>query len=123
MKTAVIILGHGSRHGGAGDPMAALADAVRPAGGRFLVAHAFLQYAPPTLAEAAASCVAQGAERIVVVPYFVLPGAHVARDIPEEVEALKKSYPGVRFAVTAHVGAHPLMAKIVEELVNAASAE
>lgn len=123
MKTAVIILGHGSRRQGAGDPLAGIADAVRATGKYVAVEHGFLQYAPPTLADAAGRCAGQGAERIVIVPFFVQPGNHVTTDIPEQVDALRKRYPGVDFAVTGHVGGHPMMAKIVEELVHDANAE
>ena len=118
MRTAVIILGHGSRQQGAGEPLGALARAVRDEGGYDLVEYAFLQYATPTIPEAVARCVEGGAGSIIFVPFFVQPGAHVLRDIPEQVERLSRRYPGIRFAVTGHVGGHPLMAKIVEDLVK-----
>jgi sirohydrochlorin ferrochelatase len=77
----------------------------------------------PSLPDSAARCVAQGAGRIVIVPFFVLPGNHVVRDIPEQVKALRMRYPSVDFAVTGHVGGHPLMMTIVEDLVNHSNAE
>lgn len=118
MKTAVIVLGHGSRQAGADAPLAKLAAGLRSSGGYAMVEQAFLQYVTPTLAETVAKCIAGGAERIVIVPFFLQPGAHVTRDIPEEVSAQGRKYPAVRFSVTGHVGGHPLMAKIVEDLVS-----
>ncbi len=120
VKTAVIILGHGSKRQGAGDPLAGLATAVRNGHGVEIVEHAFLQYVPPSLPEMVAQCVDRGAERVVIVPFFVLPGAHVIKDIPEIVEQLRRQYPGTVFAVTDHVGGHPLMAQIVADLVGKA---
>jgi len=117
MKTAVIILGHGSRRNGAGDPLQALAEAVRQRGGYVAVEHAFIQYATPTFAEAVDSSLRQGAERIVVVPFFVQPGNHVSRDIPRMVHEAQREHPSVAFQVADHVGAHPMMAQIVEDLV------
>ncbi len=118
MKTAVIILGHGSRRQGASDPLADLAFALKNDRRIDIVEHAFLQYVPPSLPEIVAHCVRQGAERVVIVPFFVQPGAHVTRDIPELVEQLRRQYPRVIFAVTGHVGGHPLMMKIVTDLVG-----
>jgi sirohydrochlorin ferrochelatase len=42
----------------------------------------------------------------------------VTRDIPALVDEARNAYPGIEIIVTDYVGAHPLMAKIVEELVN-----
>ena len=81
MKTAVIILGHGSRREGAGGPLQGLAAAVRQRGGHAAVEHAFLQYATPMFPEAVDRIVAAGAERVVIVPFFVQPGHHVTGDI------------------------------------------
>ena len=123
MKTAVIVLGHGSRQEGADSPLRDLAAGLRSAGGYAFVEQAFLQYVPPSLPDTVARCVAQGVERVVIVPYFLQPGAHVTRDIPAEVSKLGSQYPAVRFAVTGHVGGHPLMATIVQDLVKQDSAE
>jgi sirohydrochlorin ferrochelatase len=120
MVTAVIILGHGSRREGAGDPLRGLAAAVGQGSGYAAVEHAFIQYATPTLPEAVDRSVLRGAERIVIVPFFVQPGNHVSKDIPDLVGRLQKRYPQVRFAVTDHVGSHPLMSAIVKDLVEKA---
>jgi len=118
MRTAVIILGHGSRRQGAGDPLASIAASLQATGNYLAAEHAFLQYARPSLADAVGSCARQGADRIVIVPFFVQPGNHVITDIPELVDALRTKYPGVAFSVTGHVGGHPMMVNIVEELVK-----
>ncbi len=123
MRTAVIVLGHGSRQEDAAGPLAALATDLRSRARYSAVEHAFLQYAPPSLTDAVVRCVEQGAARIVIVPFFVLPGNHVVRDIPEQVRALAARFPSVVFSVTGHVGGHPKMATIVEELVSGSSSE
>jgi sirohydrochlorin ferrochelatase len=87
-----------------------------------VVEQAFLQYVPPSLEETVSRCVEQGAGRIIIVPFFVQPGAHVTRDIPKAVVGFEQRYPQVRFIVTGHVGGHPMMAQIVEDLVQDASA-
>ena len=118
MRTAVIILGHGSRRDGADAPLTELAARLRSSGRHTVVEQAFLQYVPPTLADRVEKCVAAGAERIVIVPFFVQPGAHVTKDIPSKVADLRGRYPSVLFSITGHVGGHPMMAEIVEDLVE-----
>jgi sirohydrochlorin ferrochelatase len=117
MKTAVIILGHGSRSSGSDTAVQAVAAAMKKRGND-IVEHAFLQYVPPTPQEALVRCARQGAGRIVIVPFFLQAGAHVTRDIPALVDEARKACPGIEIIVTDYVGAHPLMVKIVEELVN-----
>ena len=117
MRTAVIILGHGSRSTGSEAAVKAVAAEMRHAG-HAIVEHAFLQYVPPTPQDALGRCIEQKADRIVIVPFFLQAGAHVTKDIPELVERARKAHPGVEIVVTEYVGAHPLMAKVVEELVK-----
>lgn len=122
MKTAIIILGHGSRSAGSDTAVQAVVSAMKK-GGNDIVEHAFLQYVPPTPQDALERCVRQNAGRIVIVPFFLQAGAHVTRDIPELIEKARKRYPGVDITVTGYVGAHQLMAKIVEDLVGNSNTE
>jgi sirohydrochlorin ferrochelatase len=117
VRTAVIILGHGSRSTGSDTAVQAIVAAMRKSGSD-IVEHAFLQYVPPTPQEALERCAQQNADRIVIVPFFLQAGAHVMRDIPALVDEALNAYPGIEIIVTDYVGAHPLMAKIVEELVK-----
>lgn len=118
MKTAVIILGHGSRNAGADDAIRRVADGVKRSGTYTVVEHAFLQYVPPSPQDALESCIRQKAQSIVIVPFFLQAGAHVTRDIPELIEKTRMRHPGVKISVTDYVGAHPLMVKIVEDLAG-----
>jgi len=117
VRTAVIILGHGSRSTGSETAVKAVVAEMLKAG-HAIVEHAFLQYVPPTPQEALEHCISQKADRIVIVPFFLQAGAHVTKDIPELVARARKSHPGVEIIVTDYVGAHPLMAKVVEELAG-----
>ena len=118
MKTAVIIMGHGSRSGDADAMVRRVAAEVRQFGGYEIVEHAFLQYVQPGPHEALEKCIRQRAEKIVIVPFFMQPGAHVTKDIPAFVEKAKKQHPDLAITVTDFVGSHPLMTKIVLDLVE-----
>jgi sirohydrochlorin ferrochelatase len=118
VKTAVIILGHGSKSKGADDVVQRIAAEVKKLGSYEIVEYAFLQYVQPTPHEALERCIRQKAERIVIVPFFMHSGTHVTRDVPELVEKAKKQHPGIDVIVTDYAGEHPLMAKIVVDLVD-----
>ena len=118
MKKAVIILGHGSRHADADSTVLRVAADVRNSGSFDIVAHAFLKHTKPGPEEALEYCVRQGAGTIVIVPFFLQPGAHVVKDVPALVQKAQCRFPDVQVRVTEPAGSHPLMAKIVAELAE-----
>jgi sirohydrochlorin ferrochelatase len=118
VKTAVIILGHGSKSSGSGDSLRQVAAEVKKLGVYEVVEYAYLQYADPTPKSAFESCMRENVERIVIVPFFMQPGAHVARDVPALAEKVKRQYPTVDIVVTDYAGSHPLMTKIIVDLVG-----
>ena len=91
---------------------------VKKRGGYKIVEQAFLQNTPPGLMETIEACVRKDAGRIVIVPFFMQPGAHVTRDIPSLIEQARKDHPGVEVLMTDFVGSHPLMAEIVMDLIG-----
>lgn len=118
MKTAVIILGHGSRTGDADSSIRRVAANVKTSGGFEIVAHAFLQYMRPQPEEVIEHCIRAGATKIVIVPFFLQAGAHVTKDVPALAAMTRTRYPDVEVVVTDMVGSHPLMATIVTERVR-----
>jgi sirohydrochlorin ferrochelatase len=118
MKTAVIILGHGSRGYGNDAQVKRIAAAIRESMNCDIVEYAYLQYVQPTPEEAVERCVQQGAKKIVIVPYFMQAGVHVTRDIPALLEKAKQKHPTLDIRVTDYVGAHPLMEQIVADLIR-----
>jgi len=118
MKTAVIILGHGSRGNGNDAAIKRVVEAIKMCRSLEIVEYAFLQYVQPTPDEALHRCIRQGAKKIVIVPFFMQSGVHVTKDIPVFLEKARKQHPTFDIRVTDYVGAHPLMAQIVLELVG-----
>lgn len=118
MKTAVIVLSHGSKTEGAGDSGRRMIAEVKKRGGYEIVEQAFLQHSSPGLMDAIEACARRNAGRIVIVPFFIQPGAHVARDIPEMIGKARKEHPDIDIVVTDFTGSHPLMAEIVMDLVG-----
>jgi len=118
VKIAVIILGHGSRCKGADTAVKRIATEIEKIGGYTTVQYAFLQYMQPTADEALERCIRQKVGKIVIVPFFLQPGTHVRKGIPDFVIQARKHYPNIDIVVTKSIGSHLLLAKIVFDLVN-----
>ena len=118
---AVILLDHGSREPEANAQLEALAALVAARLGGARVATAHLTLAPPTLAEAAAACVGDGAREIVVLPCFLAPGRHVREDLPRLAAALRAAHPGVEVTLAEPLGAHPAVADALAERASSTS--
>ncbi len=120
MKTAIVILGHGSRSEGADDSIRQAAARISNSGGYDVVAHAFLQHASPGLREVLENCIRLQVEKVVIVPFFMQSGAHVSADVPALVRTVKKKHPHLEIVVTDYVGGHPFMVDIIADLIKKA---
>lgn len=104
MTAGIVLFAHGSRDAGWAAPFERLAARVRSERPEALVAVAYLELTPPTLEDAVAALVAQGAREITVAPVFLAPGGHVRHDLPVIVEALRARHPAARFRVLPTIG-------------------
>jgi precorrin-8X/cobalt-precorrin-8 methylmutase len=121
-RSAVVIAGHGSRDPDALREFEALVELVRARAGERMVRHGYLEFAAPTIAEAAAACVAEGATEISVVPGVLLGARHAKNDMPAELLALAQQYPQVDFHFGAPMDLHPLLLQLAQQRVVEAEA-
>jgi sirohydrochlorin ferrochelatase len=112
-KTALLLIAHGSRQDEANADLIDLVAEMRKKGEYPVVEGAYLELSTPTIEEACARCVAQGAERVVLLPYFLSAGVHVRLDLTAFRRKLADSYPGVEFSLAEPLGPHPLILEIV----------
>jgi sirohydrochlorin ferrochelatase len=117
MKTAILLMAHGSRISEANDAAREIAGMVKSMTGYDIVEVSFREQHQPNIQKGIDACVAQGAERILLVPYFLFIGAHVLEDLPEELSEAQKRYPDVQFAMGKPLGAHRKLAEIVVERI------
>jgi sirohydrochlorin cobaltochelatase len=110
---AILLFSHGSVLCGAERNLLELAARMRTQGDAAIVEAGFLNYTAPLFAEAVSRCVAQGATRIVIAPYFLIAGKFVTEELPARIEAVRAEHPGVTFAVADVIGFHPLLADAV----------
>ena len=118
MKTAILLMGHGSRIAEANDALHAIADMVRSTGRFEIVEVAFREMHAPDIQAGIDRCVTQGAGRILLYPYFLFAGAHVLEDLPAEMTAATERYPGLEMTLGRPLGVHPKLAEIVCERID-----
>ena len=102
--TGLVLFGHGARDPRWAEPFERLRDKVAAShpGGR--VALAYLEMMAPDLDGAAEALVAAGATGLVVVPVFFGQGAHLRRDLPQRIDALRARLPATPVTVADAVG-------------------
>lgn len=103
---AVIVLAHGSRADTANEAHVELCATLVERTGR-AVRPAFLELASPSFAEAVARLADEGATVVEVLPYFLHPGRHDARDVPALIDAARTAHPDVDFVALPLFGADP----------------
>jgi sirohydrochlorin ferrochelatase len=118
MKTAILLMAHGSRIPEANDAVHAIAAMVKEMTGYGIVEVSFREQHLPNIQQGIDVCVAKGAERVLLLPYFLFVGAHVREDLPAEMAEAKKRYPRVAFAMGKHLGVHRKLAEIVVERIG-----
>jgi sirohydrochlorin ferrochelatase len=120
MKTAILMMAHGSRIAEANDAAREVAVMVQEMTGFEIVEVSFRELHEPNIQQGIDACVARGAERILLMPYFLFMGAHVQHDLPEEIEEAKKRHPALIMEMGSHLGAHRKLAEIETERINEA---
>ncbi len=118
MKTAVLLMAHGSRIPEANDAVRDIAAMVKDMTGFAIVEVSFREQHLPNIQQGIDACVARGAERIILMPYFLYMGAHVREDLPEEMAEAKQRYPQVDFVMGNHLGVHRKLAEVVVERIS-----
>lgn len=116
--TGLVIVDHGSRRAESNRMLEEFVERYRQATGHPIVQAAHMELAEPTIRQAFDRCVELGARRVVVCPYFLLPGRHWHQDIPQLTREAATRHPDVPYLVTAPIGLHPLMLQVVESRIE-----
>ena len=114
----VIVVDHGSRRAESNAMLMEIAEWFQQQSDYEIVEPAHMELAEPSIATAFDRCVRRGAGRIVVFPYFLLPGRHWQQDIPELTAKAAERHHGIPFLVTAPFGRHPLMLEIMHARIE-----
>jgi sirohydrochlorin ferrochelatase len=114
---ALLVVAHGSRRTASNDEVRQLTDELRlmAAEEYARVECAFLELAEPSIPGGIDSCVAIGATEVVILPYFLSAGRHVAKDIPDLVASSQLRHPTVCLRIAPYLGqATTLVSSLLE---------
>jgi sirohydrochlorin ferrochelatase len=120
VKTAIVIVDHGSRRAESNQMLEEIARlfAKRFAEKYEIVEPAHMELAEPSIATAYATCVKRGAERIVVCPFFLGPGKHWTEDIPRLTAQAAAKFPQTKYHVTQTLGIDDLILDLLDKRVS-----
>jgi sirohydrochlorin cobaltochelatase len=117
MKTALILFAHGARDPEWANPMRRVQAAVRERTNGVPVELAFLEFMTPNLTESVTQLIADGADKLVILPMFIARGGHLKKELPEMLEVLRCTYPNVEFSLGGAIGEHDT---VVQAMASAA---
>ena len=117
MTIGVIIVDHGSTRDESNRMLEELASLF---GERFkqrygIVEPAHMELAEPSIATAYARCVARGAKRVVVCPFFLGPGKHWTQDIPRLTAEAAARFPDTAYHVAPTLGIDDLILDLLDK--------
>jgi sirohydrochlorin ferrochelatase len=117
LKDAVILLGHGSRVPEAGKSMEKVAAGLKRKYGYAIVEVCYLSRLGPHFPEIFEKCVKQGADCVVVIPYFLHEGLHIVLDIPSMIQKTAARFPNVRVLLGKNLGFDDVLVDLVEKRI------
>lgn len=106
MKTALLLIAHGSPREDSNQDILSILEIVRLRNAFDEVAVAYLDCNTPDIAEAVEKLAADRVTRITAVPYFLHEGRHTAVDVPSELEKASNCFRTIEFLLGNYVGAH-----------------
>jgi sirohydrochlorin ferrochelatase len=120
IKRALLLVAHGSRRGASNDEIRSLAArlALQQENAFDMVEPAFLELAEPSIPDGIEQCIQRGAREVLVFPYFLSAGRHVAEDIPAEVRVKQEQYPQIDIRVADYLGIAEGMPGMILEHLN-----
>ena len=105
----VLLIGHGSSDKNAHDAFVFTAEAIRP---RYRQVHyCFLELDSPNIEAGIAGALAGRPKAILMMPYFLHKGAHIKRDVLQDIEAALTKHHFKQAYLSRHLG-------VDEKLVN-----
>jgi sirohydrochlorin ferrochelatase len=105
----VLLIGHGSSDKNAHDAFVFMADAIRT---RYRQVHyCFLELDTPNIAAGITGAIAGSPKLILMMPYFLHKGAHIKRDVLQDIESALSRHDFKQAYLSRHLG-------VDEKLVN-----
>lgn len=116
-RTAVILLGHGSRAAGAAGDMEKVVARLKEDPRYDVVDICQMSGLGEHFPEVFDRCVGRGATKIVVVPYFLHFGVHLRQDVPAMMMEKAEQHPHVKLILGKHIGYDDALVGIIKKRI------
>jgi sirohydrochlorin cobaltochelatase len=100
----IVLFAHGARDPQWAEPFTSIRERVRAARPEYPIEVAYLELMSPTLEEAIASVIGEGASAVTVFPLFMAQGGHLKQDLPRILDAIRASHPHIPIALEPPIG-------------------
>ncbi|TGL58413.1 CbiX/SirB N-terminal domain-containing protein [Leptospira sarikeiensis] len=111
-KTAVIILGHGSRETNSNEEFVSLVEAYALTRPDLKIVYAYIELAKPDL-ETALRSICQEHSNIIIFPLFLFTSGHIKNDIPIVLDKVRSDFPTHSFKIANSLGIHSKMISLL----------
>jgi len=118
-EAAVLLVGHGSRYGGANEEIKRFGELWRQRQPDWHIEVCYIELAEVLLDEGL-DCTARMARKVVVVPFIIGAAGHVKLEIPAAIDQARKRHPAVDFVCVRHLGMGPELFMIIRERLKLA---
>ena len=117
-RTAIILLGHGSRAAGAAEDMEKVVARLKQKLDYDIVDICQMSGLGDLFPEVFDRCVSRGATRIMVVPYFLHFGVHLRQDVPAMMMEKARQYQHVKLILGKHIGFDDALVGIIKKRIS-----
>lgn len=117
LSTCLVLLAHGSRDSRWREPFERIYLYMRRELGND-VKMAYMEFIGPTLFDVAEECVKAGFQKLRILPLFMAAGAHLATDVPEQVQQVREHYPLMEIETLPPIGEDPRMFLLMQEIIR-----
>lgn len=115
-KHRLVLYAHGSEDPRWRQPFEDLTVWLQESVGRERLSLAYMEFARPTLREVARQAERDGVEKVVILPLFLAAGAHLSKDLPEQVAAVQMEFTRLQINVLPPAGEDSRMAAVLREI-------
>ena len=112
----LVVFAHGSRDIRWQRPFDALTAGLKERLRAGEVCLAYMEFISPTLLDVAEEAVRDGKLQLLVLPFFLAAGAHLAEDIPVQVANAQRRFPQLQIKLLPPIGDHPRVKELFQEI-------
>ncbi len=117
-QAALLVMAHGTPLEYANEPVRRMTAWLHERARYSLAAAAYLDCNKPRIADAVDDLAAQGARKIVALPYFLHRGRHLRQDLPQILAAARQRHPTLTILEAPHLDYDIRLADVITDRLN-----